>query len=70
MSNSGKYVCGCGLSTTFPFCDGKHDIASGRDGKLRRCGESNQNSAGSAPPPHQPARTPTCVAHNAVESGS
>lgn len=39
MSNPSKYPCGCGLSRTFPICDGTQKIAkTNAPGKLYQCG--------------------------------
>ena len=39
MKEPVKQLCGCALSATFPFCDGNHFVARGRDPrKLHRCG--------------------------------
>jgi len=38
MKQTAKYICGCGLSSTFPICDGAHAIAKLYGGALSRCG--------------------------------
>jgi CDGSH-type Zn-finger protein len=42
--------CGCGLSRTFPFCDGKHTITKTHvAGKLSSCGAPTQLDPVDAP---------------------
>jgi CDGSH-type Zn-finger protein len=42
--------CACGLSRTFPFCDGNHKIAKTRlAGKLSSCGAAAQRQSRDAP---------------------
>lgn len=39
MSNQSKYLCSCGLSGTFPICDGTSTIPkTNAPGKLYQCG--------------------------------
>lgn len=40
-----KYLCGCGLSRTFPACDGSQVIAkTHKAGMLVRCGAPGQSA--------------------------
>ena len=43
-TNEPKYLCGCGLSRTFPICDGSQAIAkTHKAGMLVRCGAPQQS---------------------------
>ena len=58
MNEPVKQLCGCALSATFPFCDGNHFVARGRDPrKLQRCGmEAAPTAPSEAKPPRAKPR--------------
>ena len=61
MKEPVKYLCGCALSTKFPYCDGSQLVARGRDPrKLQRCGTAAATAvvADAEPPKPLPRKTP------------
>jgi CDGSH-type Zn-finger protein len=43
VGGESQYICGCGLSSTLPFCDGTHKITLGEEsGKLYWYDEGRQ----------------------------
>ena len=43
VGGESQYICGCGLSSTLPFCDGTHKITQGEEaGKLYWYDEERQ----------------------------
>jgi CDGSH-type Zn-finger protein len=64
--NETKYLCGCGLSRTFPFCDGSQVIAkTQRLGVLVSCGAS----ARSAPAGQVDGEDATAAGHGPDREG-
>jgi hypothetical protein len=61
MAHTGKYICGCGLSSTFPICDGAHAVAKSRSGVPTRCGPAFTAQAPAAGLPKLSEREPVCA---------
>ncbi len=46
VGGESQHICGCGLSSTQPFCDGTHEIAEGEEpGKLYWYDEDGERHA-------------------------
>ena len=61
-----KHMCGCGLSSAFPFCDGKHTLHNGPGGVLQRCGTPLQAVEAVSREPETANEMPSSSVHGAA----